>query len=132
MGLMDHAASLVLARVSFPLRLLVLVLTVVKHSADRGRAVRVDLHQVEAALSGDAQGFLEGNDPVVLVVRPNETDLFGPDPVVDPKLSDYTCPLSNGIRATITGQYSTLGYILQRYSRTRGDVPGSTRCPSFT
>lgn len=94
---MDHAASLVLARVSFPLRLLVFELAVVKHSADGGSAVRVDLHQVEAALSGDAQGFLSGNDPVVLVVRPNETDLFGADPLVYPKLSGYTRPLSSDI-----------------------------------
>jgi hypothetical protein len=51
---MDHAASLVLARVPFPLRLLVFELSVVKHTTDGRRAVRVDLHQVEAALSGDA------------------------------------------------------------------------------
>ncbi len=110
---MEHTASLVLAGVSFSFRLLVLILAVVQHTADRGGAVRIDFDQVEAALSGDATSLLDGNDPVVFAVGPDDSDLFSADPVVYPKLSDYTLPLSNVICAMVTGKYSTLRYILQ-------------------
>jgi len=93
---------MMLAGVPLPLGLLVLPLAVVQHPADGRGSVGVDLHQIEAAVAGDAQGFLEGNDAVVLAVRPYETDLFAADPVVYPKLSD-TCPLSK-LRATTLGQ----------------------------
>ena len=87
----------------------------VKHPANGRSAVGVDLHQVEAAFPSDTQGLFDGNHPVVLAVRPNETDLFDADPVIYPKLSDYSCPLSVSkvICATVTGQYSTIGERLQ-------------------
>jgi hypothetical protein len=45
---------------------------------------------------------------MVFAAGPDETDLFDADPVVYPKLSDYSCPLSKVACAMVTGKYSTL------------------------
>src|SRR3990170_6172174 len=92
--LMDHAALVVLAGVAVFLRLLVLPLAIVQYPADGRRAVRVDLYEVKAALSGDVHGLLGGNHTVVLPARPDKSNLWDPDPVIYPKQSDYARPLS--------------------------------------
>jgi hypothetical protein len=77
----------VLARVPLALRLFVLELAVVQDAADGRLTVGVNLDEIEAGFTGAGQGFREGYYPVVLAVRPDDTDLARADPLVNTKLA---------------------------------------------
>src|SRR3990170_4304796 len=96
--LVDHRSPLVFARVPLFLRLLVLPLSVVQYAADRRAGVGVNLYEVDAGLSRAGHGVRVGHYPHVLSVRPYETDLLRPDPLVYPKLSENALvPLSEAL-----------------------------------
>jgi hypothetical protein len=69
------------------LRSLVLELSVVHDLADWRARLRCDLDQVEIRFQGDPERILDSDDPDLLSVRPDESNLRNPDTVVDAQLS---------------------------------------------
>jgi hypothetical protein len=66
------------------LLLLVLVPAVVHDPAHRRIGVRGDLDEIELLLTGDRERLRQRLDPELLSPGPDEQDLAGPYPVVDP------------------------------------------------
>src|SRR5205823_912989 len=65
------------------LGLLVLVLAVVHHLADRWEGARRDLDEIDAAFLGEAERFVGRQDPELLTLFPDHTDFGYSDSVVD-------------------------------------------------
>ena len=84
--LTDRDLLLVLARGLLLLGLLVLVLGVVEHAADRWARVRSDLDEVEIALLGVGERVGGLHDSDLLAVLADEPDLGHADAVIDPSL----------------------------------------------
>ena len=83
-------AGLLLADVAF-----VLVLAVVHDPAHRRIGLRRDLHEIQVEIPSLSQSVLGGNHPDLLTVGPHQTNLWRPDPVIDPRiLRDPASPLS--------------------------------------
>jgi hypothetical protein len=82
--LLDDDVRGLLSRFLAPLLLLVLVPAVV-HDPTHGRiGVRRNLDEIELFLTGDRERLRQRLDPELLAPGPDEKDLAGPNPVVDP------------------------------------------------
>ena len=71
------------------LGLQVFVLAIVHYFAYRGRCFGSHLHQIKFFFRGASQCFFQWHDPQLATVLTNETDLGGPNLVVDVNLLDY-------------------------------------------
>ena len=71
------------------LGLLVSVLAVVDHPADRRRRVGGDLDKVHGAAAGEIDRFVQGNDTHLLPVRTDDTNFAGTYLSIDP--DEGTC-----------------------------------------
>src|SRR3954447_23878124 len=87
LDLLDLDPRLLLAGFLLPDVPLVLELAVV-HDPSHGRSrLRGDLHEIQIELLRAPERILRGHDPDLGTVGPDESDLWGPDPVVDPGIS---------------------------------------------
>ena len=84
--LLDGDVGGLAARLLRLLGRLVLVLAVVHDPADRRVRLGGDLDEVEIELPGDGERFGQRLDADLLPVVPHQSDLSGPDAIVDPGL----------------------------------------------
>ena len=85
LDLADRDLLLMLARLLLLLRLLVLVLGVVEHAADRGLGLGRDLDQVEIAFLRVAQRVVDLHHAELLAVLVDQTNLGHANALVDPR-----------------------------------------------
>jgi len=93
LDLFDLNDRLFLPRLSRLLALLVSVLPVIDDPADRRLGFRRHLHQIERQALGDLQGLLNREDSELFPIRINDSNLFDPNPLVDPDTSTDGCSL---------------------------------------
>ncbi len=92
--LAEEGLLLVLVGVALLLGLLVLELAVVEEAADGGVGVGGDLDEVEAAVLGELEGLVEGEDAAFLALVVDEEDLADADAFVDAEIAGYGRPLA--------------------------------------
>ena len=87
LDLFDLNDRLFLLRLSRLLALLVSVLPVIDDPTDRRLGFRRHLHQIERQTLGDLQGLLNREDSMLFPIRIDDSNLFDPNPLVDPDTS---------------------------------------------
>src|SRR3954471_7135597 len=87
LDLLDLDPRLLLARFLLTDVPLVLELSVVHDPRDGWSRLRGDLNEIQIELLCAPKRLLRGHDPDLGTVGPDESDLWGPDPVVDPGIS---------------------------------------------
>jgi len=132
--LAQQQALLMLVRVSFLLRLLILPLAIVQKATNRWSTMGINFYQVEVAFLGNGQRLWNGQNTQVLTCVRYYANFFCSDPFVDPKLVLYN-PYPRGKNSlSVDGvvKCSILFKGLQCWARRRRARPCSTLSPGDT
>src|SRR5439155_18887269 len=108
---------------------LVLVLPVVHDPADGWLGLRGHLHQIEVQVPSPSESVLRRDDPYLRPVRPDQSDLRSPDPVVYSRINGDPAPPPESTGAQTKGTDVVAGARVLHSNHAAGSIGrGHGRC----